>query len=329
MTEKIILWGTGMNSRKLLKSYFMPLDVIEEVVDSDESLHGSDFWGHRVKSPEIIKGKTESKIVVIGTDRYYQEVIAQLKAMGTDKAAVSLDDYIARFPSKKADTTAGYFENEMVEQLIRRVRAAGEIPQEQLENAKVLANRNEAVKRLPKGGKVAEVGVAYGDFTDVILKEMQPERFYAIDWFNKDNPYICIWGRQELVESGLTHEEWYRDKYRQEIADQKLTVCSGMSWECLAGFEDGFFDFIYVDACHDYESISRDIEVVVRKVKDGGIIQFNDYTLWDILGRTYYGVVPAVNRMIAETGAEILYFCMSAMGYCDIAVKIHHKQSTV
>lgn len=166
--------------------------------------------------------------------------------------------------------------------------------------------------------------MAYGDFSDVILKEMQPDHFYAIDWFNKDNPYICMWGRQELVESGMSHEEWYRNKYKEEISNGKMTVCSGLSWECLSGFEDGYFDFIYIDACHDYESISKDIEVAVKKIKDGGIIQFNDYTLWDILGGAHYGVVPAVNKMISETGAEVLYYCMSLLGYCDITVKINH-----
>lgn len=328
---KVILWGTGMNTRKLLKKYFIPMDVIEAVVDSDKGIQGSRFWGYQVQDPKIIKdtGKFQSKTVVIGTDRYYQEVLEQFREMNSDMEAVSIDDYITRFPAKEDNTTAGYYENEVIDGLIKRIEDAGEIAQEHLQNAKVLANRNEAIRRLPKGGKVAEVGVAYGDFSDILLKEMQPDHFYAIDWFNKDNPYICMWGRQELVESGMTHEEWYRNKYKKEIDSHKMTVCSGLSWECLAEFEDGFFDFIYLDACHDYECISKDAEIAVKKVKDGGIIQFNDYTIYDIFGRTHYGVVPVVNKVIAETGAEVLYYCMSSMGYCDVTIRINHSKSEI
>ena len=36
MAEKIILWGTGMHTRKMLKSYFVPMDVIEEVIDANK-----------------------------------------------------------------------------------------------------------------------------------------------------------------------------------------------------------------------------------------------------------------------------------------------------
>lgn len=324
MAEKIILWGTGMHTRKMLKSYFVPMDVIEEVIDANKDLQGSMFWGHQIKDPAIIKDENiESKIVVIGTDKYYREVLEQLKEMKTGLDAMFIDDYVVRFPFKGEGTTIEYYEREMADRLVRLVEQAGEIQQTQVENARVLADRNEAIKRLPKGGKVAEVGVAYGDFTDIILKEMQPDHFYAIDWFNKDNPYISMWGRQELAESGLTHEEWYCHKYRKEISSGKMTVCSGLSWECLSKFEDRYFDFIYIDACHDYESVSRDADIAVRKVRDGGIIQFNDYTIWDILGKTYYGVVPVVNKIISETEAEVLYYCLSSLGYCDIAVKIH------
>lgn len=327
MEEKIILWGAGLHSRGLLKSYFIPMDIIEEVVDSSESLQGTDFWGHQVKSPEIInnKEKMQSKIVIIGTETYYQEVLEQFNKMETDMKAVFIDDFVAKFPARGKNTTIDYYEKEMADSLIKRIADAGEILQEHLKNAEVLANREEAIKRLPKGGKVAEIGVAYGDFTDTILKEMEPEHFYAIDWFNKDNPYICMWGRQELVESRMTHEEWYRNKYRDQIASHKMTVCSGLSWECLSEFEDEYFDFLYIDACHDYESVSRDAEVAIKKIKDGGIIQFNDYTIWDVIGRTYYGVVPAVNKIISETGAEVLFFCMSSLGYCDITLRINKK----
>lgn len=154
MTEKIILWGTGTYSRSLLKKYFLPMDVIEAVVDSDERLWGSVFWGHQVKSPEIIKDQNmQSRTVVIGTSRYYQEVLGQFKEMETDRNVISIDEYIVRFPSKEKMTTVGYYEKTAVGNLIEQMQSAGEIRQKQLEHARVLASRDEAIKRLPKGGE--------------------------------------------------------------------------------------------------------------------------------------------------------------------------------
>jgi predicted O-methyltransferase YrrM len=41
-------------------------------------------------------------------------------------------------------------------------------------------------------------------------------------------------------------------------------------------FENETFDFIYIDANHDYESIRDDINAWVPKIKVGGFISFHD-----------------------------------------------------
>ena len=50
-----------------------------------------------------------------------------------------------------------------------------------------------------------------------------------------------------------------------------------------------FFDFIYIDADHEYESVKKDIEAWIPRLRSGGIIAGHDY-----IG--YRGVHDAVNE---------------------------------
>jgi predicted O-methyltransferase YrrM len=42
-------------------------------------------------------------------------------------------------------------------------------------------------------------------------------------------------------------------------------------------YPDGFFDLVYIDAAHDYESAKRDIFLWMPKLKAGGIMAGHDY----------------------------------------------------
>ena len=207
--------------------------------------------------------------------------------------------------------------------LLSKISEVGQIPAECFSNAILLCDRREAVRRLPKGGVAAELGVAYGDFSEFILTEMKPRHFYAIDIFSGD-----IWNRHDIEMSGMDHEHWYIDRFKQYIPD-KMTVLKGLSWEMLEGLEDDLFDYIYIDACHDYKAVNRDIEAAVRKLRSGGILQFNDYTLYDPIEKTYYGTVPAVNRLIASTGSQVLFYCLGVGGFDDIVIRLNKNSSSI
>lgn len=58
-------------------------------------------------------------------------------------------------------------------------------------------------------------------------------------------------------------------------------------------------DFVYIDGCHKYNYVMRDIELYYPKVKNGGILGGHDYI------DRHPGVIKAVNEFIENTGYEL------------------------
>lgn len=200
--------------------------------------------------------------------------------------------------------------------------AIGPIKSSAMQNVRAFANRVDILEYLPKGKVCAEVGVMYGDFSKKILQIMQPSIFYAIDTFKTPD----VWGRTDFADSHLNQLEWYEREFSNEIQVGRLRTVRGYSWDVLETFPDEFFDFIYLDACHNFDSAMRDVEVIRRKIKNGGIIGFNDYVLHNLWipgtqANGYYGVVPAVNKLINETNSEVLFLGMETMQANDIVIR--------
>lgn len=70
-----------------------------------------------------------------------------------------------------------------------------------------------------------------------------------------------------------------------------------LSKEAVQNYPDKFFDLIYIDAAHDYESAKTDIIMWLPKLKNGGIMAGHDYryapniqvyeVVEEIFGKTY------------------------------------------
>lgn len=229
--------------------------------------------------------------------------------------------------SGEENIIADQIRKEVRRQNLERISKAGTIQKSHLQHCVVLQDREDALSLIPKGGIAAEVGVAYGDFSEKIMKICEPEKFYAIDYFCQDDPYYSFWGLDLFRKDNMPHQQWYEHRFRDLIACGKMETKQGFSWDVLSTFEDDYFDYIYLDAAHDYESVKKDIAVLKHKIKDGGFIQFNDYTMFSILEDIFYGVVPAVNEFMNNDGGnhQAVAFCMHPDGYYDLLVQVHKK----
>ena len=79
-------------------------------------------------------------------------------------------------------------------------------------------------------------------------------------------------------------------------------------------------DFVYIDAGHDYSSVSKDLRVAGKKVKPGGIIAGHDYIRW---GRFGYkcGVVEAVNEFCICREYELIYITVETKNNASYAIR--------
>lgn len=216
----------------------------------------------------------------------------------------------------------GFEDNSFLEEAKKNLECCGSIPSCCLKESTILSDRIEALSYIPRGGICAEVGVAYGDFSRIILDKVAPKKFYAIDYFSQDDPYCNFWGMDLFRKDGMPHQIWYEHRFMQEIDNGVLETCQGFSWDVLKGFRDDYFDYIYLDAGHDFFSVSKDIEIISRKLKNGGFIQFNDYTIFSIWETAYYGIVPAVNSFLNNfSKSKVIALCMQQYGYYDLLVR--------
>jgi len=303
--EKVILFGFGSKMDRVFQIYENSknaLDLERWVVAVSDLNFGGGSGEKLIEKPTI---KPE-----------------EIKNMEFDKVVVC--------PSKgKAREEIVHYltgELEIEEAKIDYLEKYMELPNEKLSRCKLLYERRNVLPLLPKNEVVAEVGVAFGNFSQAIMKEMQPTKFYALDWFFQDNPYLKgktgMWDYPKFHSTGLTLREYYENRFQNEIRSGQVEVRQGLSWELLEEFEDSWFGYVYLDAAHDFESVQKDIAALIPKVKKGGIIQFNDYGYIHAASKIKFGVLPAVNHFIWDYDCEVLYYCINENGLADLVVRL-------
>lgn len=190
-----------------------------------------------------------------------------------------------------------------------------QLPRELVKNCTFIADRYTMLPLLPKDAICAEVGVLAGDFSGEILRLCNPRELHLIDIF--DCPDYASSKRFTAYEN----ESFVRKRFESDIIKGKVTMKKGLSWEVLATYPDNYFDWVYIDAAHDYRSVVRDLEQANRVTKEGGIIVMNDYIVVDHKSGNEYGVVQATNEFMINHGFEMIYFAFHPELFCDVAIR--------
>jgi hypothetical protein len=89
-------------------------------------------------------------------------------------------------------------------------------------------------------------------------------------------------------------------RFKDEILNKKVFVVTNYSYNVVGDFPDGKAGLIYIDADHRYESVKRDLNDWLPKLKQGGIMCGHDY------GVEIFGVTQAVDEFCKEHGWEII-----------------------
>ncbi len=176
----------------------------------------------------------------------------------------------------------------------RRPNSQVYLTEKNLKNCKVLPSRELLLEQLPQGLICAEVGVAEGYYSDLILSVCKPQKLYMIE-FSKE------------------YATALRERFKTQIASGQVEILEGDSVEMLSLLEDNSLDFVYLDATHDYEHPKAELEICKDKVKETGMIAGHDYTRFSMWESSQYGVVEAVNEFIVKNNYEMVYFTLDIL----------------
>lgn len=149
--------------------------------------------------------------------------------------------------------------------------------------------RQFVLRRMPRGGVCAEIGVQAGAFSEQILRLTRPARFYMID------PWLPRSGG-DVKSTAEEHYQTVCARVAKEVDNGTAIILRQRSQEAVAHFADAFFDWIYIDGNHRYEVVKRDLEDYFPKVKPGGLIVCDDY---HFAGNWDDGVTRAVDEFMA------------------------------
>lgn len=161
---------------------------------------------------------------------------------------------------------------------------------------------------LPRGGIAAEIGVAKGEFSRVILHHAAPSRLDLIDpWLHQDDDgYKPDLNNVAQDEADRRYLDVAR-AFAPEIAAGKVVLHRAFSVEAAATFADETFDWVYIDARHTRDAVLEDLRAWAPKVKKDGFILGHDYCNHAMAQAQGFGVIEAVNEFIRESGFPMLF----------------------
>lgn len=138
---------------------------------------------------------------------------------------------------------------------------------------------------------IAEIGINACSFCDqfrVILNKKwfgKAEEYYPnkmpLDEYWLVDPWQYGYKCGSCGGPNVSNEKWddlYFTACRRMVEDKCLRVLRMTSIQAAKIFPDGYFDLVYIDADHTYESVTQDNTVWLPKVREGGVICGHDYS---------------------------------------------------
>ena len=182
-----------------------------------------------------------------------------------------------------------------------------------VESCRLVVSREALLDGVPKGGRAAELGVAFGDFSSEILNRIRPDELHLIDMWEAER-YSA--GRAKVEE-----------KFAKEIANGSVKLHVGSSLEMLGTFDDGFFDFIYIDTTHSYHLTLSELRLGARKLKPSGLLAGHDFCVGNVVKPVVYGVIQACHQFCSEDGWRYRAISLDAGGSFSFCLERGYKRA--
>lgn len=167
--------------------------------------------------------------------------------------------------------------------------------------------RRRLLRFLPSRAVVAEIGVARGKFSAWIKRVTDPRYLALIDpWVHQsESVYPADANNVEDREQNRRHEA-VRRRFASNRTNAHVEVLRKFSHEAARDFDDGHFDWVYIDANHSYDSVRQDLLVWEPKVRRDGFICGHDFAVHGTARKLRFGVVEAVSEFVENSDYRLV-----------------------
>ena len=128
----------------------------------------------------------------------------------------------------------------------------------------------------------AELGVQRALFSKSLLSAWTSNREYHL---------VDVWAKQDNYDDVANQEQSVQDKIYATAMENvkpwegKIHVCRNFTTNCVQNYQDDYFDFVYVDARHDFKGVLQDMQLWWPKLKQVGV------NVADVCG---FGSIPRI-----------------------------------
>jgi len=169
----------------------------------------------------------------------------------------------------------------------------------------MINNRNEFgifIKDNFLNNNIVEVGVNNGNFSKVLIDRSNAQNIYLVDPWKEDSPDSIDIDKYGTKDDQDARYNMVLERFKKNL---NVKLVRKESSQAANEFEDGYFDFIYIDALHEYKHVKDDLNVWYPKLKNGGLFAGHDYKR----SRSKRGLCLAVDEFAELNNKIIMATC--------------------
>jgi hypothetical protein len=191
------------------------------------------------------------------------------------------------------------------------------LPPERVKRAKIAPNIANTLAVLSPNSSVAEVGVRFGDVTEILLNCPVVTKVLAMDHFDlHSRPREGNAGRL----GGKSHLDFMESRFSEAIKTRKLETRRGRldAIKALPGSSTNAF---FIRGCRDFGPLMAELYMCDSKLRPRGLIWVSDYIMADYTSGQQYDVVRAVNEFVGKSSYDLAYLILDHTMFCTVVLQ--------
>jgi len=211
---------------------------------------------------------------------------------------------------------------------LNQIEDGHKLDQDQLNNTKLYASREEYTKHLPKNIRYMEIGVAWGYYSELVAENASPKSIDLLDFYDLDlkcwswrkfGECKCEPVKHEMKYTPETHEPYIKELFSKY---NNVSTLKGNAVDILPGINKEY-DYIYIDISNKRDQTRKVLNLSAGLVPIGGIIGINDYLIFDgIIEEAPYGTYQTVNEFLHKNkNWSVTALALHNLGFYDIYIK--------